>query len=680
MSDNKNLIFPSTKMLPMNDIAQELNIVHKFALSTQKAGDTILVDGIAANNIAAIALDEHNDPYVYKDEDDNIIINARETVKNTLCLNGLKAEEYLTKDEGAVIENVGTQISKIYADEIACLRDELYQLRGELTRNGFINEYGLYSGFQDFFKASDVKYLVTRTEKNGETVETIELCKLSPNFVNDTNVNKIIPSQNGIIKEGDYFLISKTDTNENYLVHATKVELITSEEEVTFETPMSPAGIPSIDNPTKVIITKIAGDYFNGSFSFSQVKKYALTNKEKYTMLNDDSKTSLARISEPKTGYGSAFRVPSNSGGALKSFAPVLRINGSPGSLTCYVIKESDLPNITNLSVEEVGEDKLLVAKSKPVPCLEVSPLNLTEVHFDFSNDGENYPILTGGERYACILVAETASLSDFWEVQFSQAASNVSDPDVQTNNNSYSYFQGEGFSNVNNLGDMIFTLATIEVKENTETPLVEGLYTSQLIKVSNNSSLARGRLSMRINREGMFTSATNGIINDGGVLRLNTVGVNPDDLGINAGETVIIGDNIRKATGRVANKVLPIDKATSVAENDIIYRMGYKVFLRATKKEWTTGAIPKYVTTSDICLPMELKAVMTDDYKLSNEHSDRLIFECEFRDEKGLAVDANEFQVQVVWNSNLSIAELISTPEYTGRIYDLNLSFDKIL
>lgn len=682
MNKTKNFsVFPSTKMLPMDDIAQELKIVHRFASADQKAIDTESVAGVPASNIAIIAVDENGNPLQYTDDQGNIVIDERESVKNALNLAGIPANEYLTKEEGAVIENFGENVAKTYADEIAALRDELYQLRGELTRNGFVQEYGLYSGFQDFFRTSDKKYLVNRIQKGNEIVETIELCGLSPNFINSTNVKKIIPSQIGVIKTGDWFMISKTDTDEHYLVKATNVELITSEEEVTFESSISVEGIPSIDNPTKVIITKVHGDYYNGTYSFSKVEDYTLTNKERYTMLNDDSNPTLEKVVADKTGYAATFKVPQLSAGALKYFSVMARITGSPGALTCYVLEESKMNSIVNLSLEEVGPGKALVAKSKPISSLMASNINLTELEFDFRDPvTSKYPLLSGDTRYCCVVVAEQAGGADFWEIQFSKNMNSVSDPDVQTNNHTYTYTQGVGFTMTNTIGDLIFILATITIKENSESPRTEGIYTSQKIHVTNNSSLARARLMLRINREGLFTSETKGIVNDNGVIKVKTTGINPDNLGIKSNDTIIIGNQIRKALIDVNAKTIAIDKAISVEEGTPVYKMGYQVFLRAVKNEWITGANPRYEITSDICLPMELKAIMPDDNKVSDAHSERLVFECEFRDAQQLPIDANEFYLQIVWKSHLTQSDIISNDAYTGRIYDMTLSFDRTL
>lgn len=678
---NRNfLVFPSTKMLPMEDIAKELKIIHGFQSSSQNAKDTDLVGGVLADQIAIAATDENGDMYTYQDRNGDTYITERESVKNALYLNGVPANEYLTSEQGMQIQNFGKNVAKTYSDEIAALRDELYQLRGELARNGFVNEYGLYAGFQDFFRESDKKYLHVKVNNNGVMEDSVELCKVSTSTITAVNINKVIPTQPGIIKEGDWFVITDLTANVTYLVKAIKVELVNSEEEITFESSISAAGIPSIDT-TNSVICKVHGDYYNGTFSFSKVEKYALTNKERFTMLNDDSNAIMQKVGTDKTGFAATFKVPQLNEGALNGFTVMTRTGGTPGALTCYCIEESKMANITDLDLEKVGENEGILAKSKPISYLESSSTNLTETKFEFADPiTGKLPVVKGDRRYCFVVVTEKASSIDYWEIQFSNNMSNALDPDVQTNNFSYNYVKGSGFTLNNAIGDLIFVLSTIEVKANSESPRTIGMYTSKKIEVHNNSSLARARLTMRINREGMFTSDSQGIINDGGVIKVTTSGINPDNLGIKQGDTVIIGNNIRKALIDCNFKNITLDKAISATKGDPVYRMGYDVYLRAVKTEWIGGGNSRFETVSDICLPMNLIAVMPDVNKLSDSHSDRLIFECEFRDAQGLPVDANEFYLQVVWHSNASQSDIISNLQYTGRIYDLNLSFDRTL
>lgn len=681
MQDNKKLVFPSTKMLPMDDIANEMAIIHGFQKKSEKATDVRYVAEVASENIAKAALNEDGNKIEYLNELGEIIIGGRETVKNSLNLAGKPASDYLTKIDGQRIENFGDSVAQMYSDEISALRDELYQLRGELTRNGFVNEYGMYSGFQDFFKSSDKKYMHRKILQDGVVTDTIELCGLSQSFVNNTNVNKIVPSVSGVIKTGDWFIISKTDTGENYLVKATKVEQAASEEEVTFESSISAEGIPSIDNRDLVIITKVQGDYFSGTFSFSKIEKHALTNKEKYAMMNDDSNPSMEKIIGDRTGYAATFKVPQNVAGALKSFSVMTRIAGSPGALTCYIVEENNMHLIGDISKEEVGEGKNVISKSQPISCLESSSVNILETTFNFIDPLRyEYPILHGDRRYCFILVAEKANTVDYWEVQFSKNATGSMSPDLQTNNSSYTYASTNGLTLKSSIGDLVYILNTIMVENDSESPMTEGLYTTEKISIKNNNMLARARVTMRISKEGRFKTETVGIVNDNGIVRAKVSGINPDSLGIKANDTIVIGKEIRKAMYDVTNKNITVNKAISVEDGSDIYRVGHKVFMRAMKREWTPGASPGYETKREILLPMELVAVMPDRKSINSSQSERLVFECEFREEDGLPIDLNEFQAQIVWRSNVSKDDMLSNDSYIGRIYDMTISFDRIL
>lgn len=681
MQDNKKLVFPSTKMLPMDDIANEMLIIHGFQKKSEKAVDVRYVAEVVAENIAKAALDEDGNKIEYLNEFGEVIISGRDTVKNSLNLAGKPASDYLTKIDGQKIENFGDSVAQMYSDEISALRDELYQLRGELTRNGFVNEYGIYSGFQDFFKTSDKKYVHRKIMQDGVLVDTIELCGLSQNFVNDTNVNKIIPSVSGIIKVGDWFIISKTDTGENYLVKATNVEQTTSEEEITFESSISVEGIPSIENRDAVIITKVQGDYFSGTFSFSKIEKHALTNKEKYAMMNDDSNPSMEKIIGDQTGYAATFKVPQTVAGALKSFSIMTRISGSPGALVCYIVEENNMHLIKDISKEEVGAGKTVISKSQPISCLESSTVNILETTFNFIDPIKyDYPIIYGDRRYCFVIVAEKANTMDYWEVQFSKNATGSISPDLQTNNSSYSYASTTGLTLKSPIGDLVYILNTIMVENDSETPMLEGLYTTERISVKNNSMLARARVTMRISKEGNLKTETVGTVNDNGIVRAKVTGINPENLGIKSNDTIVIGREIRKAMYDVTNKNIAIDKAISVEYDSDIYRVGHKVFMRAMKREWVPGASPGYEIKREILLPMELVAVMPDRKSINSSQSERLVFECEFREEGGLPIDLNEFQAQIVWKSNVSKDDMLSNDSYIGRIYDLTISFDRIL
>lgn len=658
-----NTVKPSTALLPMEDIANVLKEQYQFSSKDDIAKDTDKVAGTDSDLIAIAATDELGN-----------LVDDRETIKNSLHLGGVPATNYMTRADGVKIEEFGNNVSKLYSNEITELRDELYQLRGELSRQGIINEYGVYSGFQEFFRTGDKKYYYQ------------SLGGIEQNSTGSINISTIYPTQWQSFKAGDWFIIHKIAQNIDFIVMATVV----TTGEVTFETMSGGIGIPSTGLEVgNVELFKVLGEYNKGSFSFSKVVANALTSKEKYTMLNDDSKPQMQPIQATNSGYAVGFNVPLAIGGALKKLSVMARSIGSPGALTCYVMEdtEENKTAIKDLDLEDFGPDKRIKAKSMPVSASKAALPSPVEIEFNFQNtiDG-SYPIIEGKKRYIFIVVAEQANMGgDKWEIQFSKNVYDNMDIDLQSNNKAYTYVAGTGLSEDQNIGDMVFILSTIEVIPNDETPYTEGLYTSETIKIYNSTQVARARLSMRISREGFFVAEDSGICMDGGTFSImfdpaTSNGPLPSDLGIRGGDTIAVGTEIRKVTTDCKSLQLTIDKGTYVAKDAEVYKLGYKVFIRAYKKVWDQS-ITDFVISNEQLIEMPLTCIMPDRTKIANNHSDRLIYECEFRDDATkLPLDVNTFELQVLWSSHNGKDVLVSNHDLIGRIYDLTLSFDRTL
>lgn len=655
-----NSVMPSTKLLPMEDIAEVLKEEFGFSSKDDVANDTKKVGGIDAGLTAVAATDDSGN-----------LVADRETVSNALKLGGVEASGYMTRADGSRIETFGDNVSKVFAQELAMLRDELYQMRGELTRNGLINEYGIYSGFQDFFKSGDKKYKMD------------SLGGLAQNSTSSINVNVIYPEHAEAFKAGDWFVIYKVAQDTSFLVRAVSVD----HGELTFERMGSASGIPSTGLEVgNVELYKVLGEYNKGSFSFSKVVENALTNKERYTMLNDDSLPQMQSITSSKSGFASGFRVPASVGGALKEFRVMARSSGSPGMLTCYVMEETDANLLALKSLDNETVGGLLVAKSQPVSASKAALPSPTEITFDFQStvDG-SYPILTGSKRYVFVIVAEQANNGgDKWEIQFSKSAYSNSNADVQTNNRTFTYGDGGGLVETASLGDLIFTLATIEVKSNDESPLDEGLYTSEDIALASPVEVSRARLVLRVNREGNFVSEDSGIVPNGSTFSVindpNAAnGSLPNDIGIRSGDTIAIGTDFRTVTTDCKSMQLTIDKGVYVGNQVPVYRIGYRAFIRAYKKVWN-AVTTAFEISNEQLIEMPLVAIMPDRVRMQANQSDRLVFECDFRDVSDAPLDVNMFELQVVWSSHISKDYMVSNSELVGRIHDLTLSFDKTL
>lgn len=658
-----NTVRPSTKMLPMDDIATVLKIEHGFSSKDDVALDTQKVSGTNAGLIAVAATDETGN-----------LIEDRETVKNALQLGGVEADGYMTRADGTRIEAFGDTISTIYANEIALLRDELYQMRGELTRQGLLNEYGIYSGYQDFFRSGDKKY----------QFET--LGGLAQNSTSTINVNTIYPEYADTFKAGDWFIIHKVAQNASFLVHAIQV----GNGEVRFERQGNAAGIPSTGLEVgNVELYKVLGEYNRGSFSFSQVVENAITNKEKYTMFNDDSNPKMEPIEATEAGFAAAFNVPGAVAGALKRFSVMARSSGSPGALTCYVMEDTsaNLLSLQDLGNEIVGPNNMIKAKSSSVSANKAATPSPTEITFEFQNpvDG-SYPILQGSKRYVFIVVAAQANLGgDKWEIQFSRNIYDSARTDVQTNNKAYTYKAGTGLTEITSIGDLVFILATIEVRSNDENPFQEGLYTSQTIALPHAVEASRARLVIRVNREGNFVTEEAGVCGDGGTFSvihdpLAQNGNLPNDLGLRGGDKIAIGTEIRTLTTDCSSMQLTIDKGVYLDSLVPVHRIGYTAYIRAHKRVWD-AATNTFVESNHQLLPLELTAIIPDRIRVAPNQSNRLVFECEFRDQDThLPLDVNTLELQVIWTSSVSRDYMIANGGLIGRIYDLTLSFDRTL
>jgi hypothetical protein len=685
-----NVTMPSTKLLPMADIANVLLAApYEFAKKTTASIDTLAVNSVSSDLIAVAATDENG-----------TLINDRETVKNALRLGDMAASEYLTKNDAVDLQNFGENVVEVHSEEIRKLRDELYQLRGQLVQHGVIKEYNLYEGFQDLFKTDNLKYQFRDIGSIKMDVVGINQTTLYPDSINELLV-------------GDYFVINKlVDDTNNYNPSYTLVKVLGKNDalgSVTIDKGVSDLVVSNIK------LFKSLGQYNLSSFSFSKLDENVVTEKEKYTMLNDDTATTAKAITASNSGYAAMFKIPDAVVGALSKFTIDARSVGSPGMLKCYVINESAVTTLVDLNTIE-EED--LIAVSHPV--LAGSTTNkMSSIDFLFQNPiTGKYPILEN-KKYCFILVASTADISNRWEVKFAyHPAAGNTPSDLQANNNTFSYSKETG-SNLAltqpgdiTLYDLFFMLATKEVIARTETLYKEGLY-STTVKLPTPIEVSRARLMLRVNREGNFiVSSPGGIYTDGSELILapdpSYVPMLDDErkydlsfgTGLANGESIIVGTDIRKVTGTNGSRIT-IDKGLYLdkrlvpdPENPFdvnkdkeisvpVYRMGYEIYIKPSKVEWDPIEL-EIKTTNYAPIKLALKAIMPDGNKIDTNYSDRLLFEADLERIDDLPVYANSFEMQIKWNSNFDMS-LINNPSYrfkelAGRIYDLTLSFDKSL
>lgn len=731
-----NLTRPSLSLLPMEDIAAELKsdkANRKFMTREDKATDVEQVAGINADRIA-ISAEGHD----------------RETIKNALNLDGKPASEYVSREDGEKFLQVSSDLSEIVSNEIKNLRDELYQLYSELSKKGFIDNTIKYEGFIESFKRGNVLY-------------EDYICGISNAMIGRAKEIYIADiKQKHYFEAGKSFIIKRSDTNEETVVTSLGVN---QAGRVTFE----PA-VNYLDSIDQVGLFKSNGEYNNNTFSFSNVKKAVSEQIERYYTQSDDTDTKYLTIKRANTGYAATFKVPRNIkselgiAGALSEFAVRAQAINGPGALRCHVvdfdsiIQDGELkPKFDNIQ-DAIKKGYCLASSDMVFPSKDNTAME-NDVYFNFyggvhseyqngtksSNsevDGEvdfltaedsedqidsfqtadNFPILKDA-RYCFIIECLGATDESYWRLRFSYYNNNSYVDDLHRRNASYVYKavsetglteNEKSIQVVDDIAkyDLMYTLVVKDIIDEEEVGKSEGVYTARIV-LPRPIDVTRARLTMRINREGLYTVKEHNSEYTIFVLEPETItSHNPSDTRFKIGEEIIIGNTIAKVK-RVSTTEIEVENSAYLDERVIkyytrtvydqktngyvkktsipVYRMGYTPQIKAKLVDWDSydellgTYIAKDVTPDPINL--ELMAVMPDQYKSNSRISDRLLFEADFgRDEKNLNKVANEFELQINWKSPFSAREINEIKdtadrkfkELVGRIHDISLVFDK--
>ena len=647
-------IKPSIGMLPIEDIDKAMkekgfikdltnehikNITKKIDSTTK---ETIL-DGIDDPSRIAICAIQSNE------------IIDRETIKNSLYLGGKKATDYLTKTDKSLLENVMSKISEQYSKEVQLLRDELYNLKAELVKTGNINDTLVADGFIDGFKNSNKKYSTEQTEI----------------YLLD---NAIINQKTNILNNNDWVVVEKNKLTRDSNIISKVIQK--SGNKIKIE-----SGVTELSEEN-TLLHKSLGEYNKGTFSFSKITYNSPDTKERYTMLNDDSNLSKCIINKNNTGFATIIKIPSKCAGFLTKFTVSGKAYGNPGTLKCYVV-DGDVNYIKSIAktngLSRIEDDNSLVAISGSMTTIKSE----NEIIFDFTkteydNNGM-YPIINDKE-YCFIIEADNVDTNDYWEIDFGKKK-NLNE-DLQTNNYSFDFYNKDlayftnCFVEKQNI-DMLYCITTKSIKEEDEIPYSVGLYsTSTPIKLSNPITATRARLTLEVNKEGIFITKNTGLIKKdiNSIEFSNIDGTYPTQTLFNGGDKVIIGDTIANVKTSTSNSIA-IDKNIYISEATQIYRCGYKAQLRLRKiiKDSNDNSI----INSEIIYPLELVSIISSGRKKSSPITDRLIFETT----EDINIEFNEADLQIKWNSALpseTLSEQLSKGnDYIGRIYNMNVTFD---
>lgn len=628
---------PNVAMLPMQDIAEALNVQYNIATRDDLAPDTEKVADVDAELIATIA----------PNQTDRNVVEYALKLKDSQG-ESYTADEFMKSSEGEAAVNFVGNASSVYSKDLNMVRDELYQMKAELIKKGFLNNVKSYYGFNDMFMLNDIKYT------NGALC-VVQSISSSTNAT--STYNQIVVDDIRNLYPNDYIAIKTNDQN-------TVAKILSINDITKTITLVSPIPFIAVSNiSTDIIICKTLGQYNNGTFAFSKIVESAIGDTEKYTMFNDDKNPVYNSITTGGAGYTAAFNIPStiiSTGdmGALSKFIIRAKSLGYPGNLMCYVIEQGYMSQLRGYQAALQANQVIALAYNTIDPREAVSEADL---EFNFYNPSSGYPSLTGGQDY-CFVIEALGSLNaeNKWDIKFVTG-------DVQKNNLSYSFNSTAAHTIID---DMYFVLVTKPIVINQETPYDCGLYTTR-IKLADTLKATSAQLTLRVNREGKYAissgNGTDAFGMDDSNITLGIQNSNPvipaTSNGIRGDEFVVIGNTIRTAKS-VQNQNIVIDQGVWAKTGDPVYRIGYKIFLKpiTTSFNVITGDL---TSESEMPVEMNLVAVLPDSNLNNSEVSDRLVFESVFSND----VNYNEFEIQIVWNTYAA---------KKGQICDLNLVFDK--
>ena len=602
----------SLGQLPMDQIDAYLSIVCGYTRKEEKATDTEQVGGIDAEKIALAAQD-----------DDGNLIEDRNTVQNALKLGGINASEYITKGNSQTIMKDTYAISDIVSDEMKVNREEMYQIQAQLVKSGFIKDTEIYNGFYDAFKSGHEKYI-------GDIITSI----------NSGSGNTISVADVQELSSGEYISVNN---------NVAKIDSITGQNVVLNN---------AVD--TTGDIHKTAGIYHQGEFIFGTEDKNNSQGETTKAIVKDGSNRRVVyTLSESITGFGTVLREWVSVQGSLDKVQVSLGCLGRPGSIQMKIYRidnEDDLVNGLYL----LGESDYLSSSTMSA--------SLNNVEFSF----KNRVIIEPGFDHLILLEAQGISSNNTYIIGgYSEPDANsafyTNDVYVQSND-------GALTPNYSINADMFLCLYLKEVKEGAVTYNKNGLYSCY--KEMMYDDFTRIRIQMKVNREGIYTVASNNIVTAANSALL----LEGEDNGVFAkDDKIVIGQNVYTINSKNAG-----DTSITLTENAYtphgadVYRIGYKVIIKARRKTIDLNNITNPIIYSEPkVVEAPLVAIIPGKEPDKEDYSsDRLIFEADLREQLGDLEAFNCFEVQIFWNSNLG-ANSISN-DTCGKILDLTISTDK--
>ena len=617
MAKSKSTI--SLAMIPVEDIATYLEIVKGFSIKGEKAVDTDKVAGIDAELIARAIDAEH-----------------RDTVNNSLNLGGIPANKYLTLEGSEALLNDTYKVSTTLSSELKEMRDELYQLKAELAKQGYIKQNHVYDGFYDAFRNEEIRYI------NDEITTVVGEHRASDNIIIVGNADDIAP--------GEY--ISLTDANKD--MHAYKVTDVVGNQLQLDRT-------LGVTIPSKSFVKKYAGSYYNGEFVFGRDSgSYTSTEMMKAIIKDGKTRVVIKTLGEESKGFATKLSYYASTYETfIREITMSLAYSGNPGSIRASIWELMNEDNKERPTCEKLGESNNIYTSS----CSN----SLTEVKFKFDTPVEILP----GHTYLVALYCGGTDDNNTWKIGGYVDEYDVANGSLWYTDDTYD-FNNDIFKLIPGPTDAFLALG---ISKQIKADIIynnSGLYSCH---EEISGGFTRARVELKVSREGMFYVASGSTLSTvaGSILQMSGGElVNP----FFNKDQVVVGNMISSIDGDCTNKTIKfLDDVYTPAGEDI-YRVGYKVVAKCKKK---INDVP-LTYSKPVVVELPLVAVMRGkETGKENISTDRLIFESEIKQGQERALEIyDDIEIQVFWYSGLQADNLNTNNQFAGKILDISVATDK--
>lgn len=618
---SKSLI--SLANIPVEDIFTYLTIVKGVSVRAENAADTDKVCGIDSDKIAMAAVNNEGD-----------LIEDRNTVQNALNLGGKAADQYLLKDDSTTLLGDTYAVSTTLSNEIKEIRDEVYQLKSQLAKQGYIMQSKVYDGFYDAFRDGEIRY--------DDTLVT----QLSSELRGSSSNAYVINADN--ISEGDYLGFKLTDGT----MQSAQVQYKQNGALVLRNT-------LGVSVPAGANVYRYAGSYNNGEFIFGKnYGRITSVSTEKVVVKDGKDRNAIQVLGEDTKGF--ATKLSSyycTYGSIIRKVEFSLAVKGNPGSIKASIWK------VNFNSFSEAVDYECLGSSDSVYP--SSCSGTLSNVVFNFAQ-----PIrISEGATYLIALYCGGADAENTWKIGGYTDDTYESLTNMWYTDDTY-YFDGERFPYViPGATDAYLALhisqemtVNIQYEDN-------GVYAC---KEEMQCGFTRVRVELRVNREGIYQTTNNGLSVVGGnkITIAGDKAANP----FAKGDLVVIGNSFSKISKDSSVTGIFCEDSMYTPEGADVYRVGYKVQVKCKKR---TSEIPlMYGDEAIVELPL-VAVIPGKEPGKENSSSDRLIFEAEIKNNEEERLEMyHQLELQIAWDS--PITTINENPQFAGKILDLSVSTDK--